>query len=457
MQVSNSFFDVLRQYLTDCTFLPLFVLVFIWIVKKWNKDRKKALFAVGCASLLVFNELVYRIFVIVGEGSTYYRMFWIIPVSLVLAAGFVECITKLSKIKTVVAFIVAWIACIFLSGKSGVEWFKLPENVYQIDEDVIQVSEALMELTNGQRTYLLDDGSISNTVRQYNPKVMNTNAEYFLLDRILQERNTNALGSVVQDSVKENHSRYVAVQKAKSNVYKVFESGGLKLANETDNYRIYYVDYGRLDDDYNERKELETGLWNRVTHEYILIPEFEQEIEYIYVTDFGDVNNKQVYEEVFKKLRDTDAKGIIINHKFSENREWVEQYKEELMQLGIPCYYNDSSIQVIEQQGIIFCLLDNSIEVTEEQLEELLVVLEHKKPVVLVCTKRLVWETDSKLVTLITKENSPVVQVLSSMQDGFKKDMLSDNVLQYAAPVDNKQHINILRVESLEPKEIIQY
>ena len=457
MQVTNSFLDVLRQYFAECVFLPLFVLTLIWIIKKWNKDRKKALLAVSCASILVFNELIYRIFVAVGEGSTYYRMFWMIPIALVLAAGFVEYVFSLQKEKRIMAFTVAFVACVFVSGKSGEEWFSLPENVYQVDDDVIQVSDAMMELTDGKATYLLDDGALTNVVRQYNPKVMSTNDEYYLLDRMLQGRNTNALGRVVQDSLRDNHSRYVAVEKTQPNIYKVFESGGLKLATETDNYRLYYVDYGRLYEDYDERAVLEEGLWNRATHEYISISGFEPELEYVYVTDFGDVDNEAVYQEVLEKIKVTEPNGIIINHKLSENRAWVEYYKESLDALGIPYFCNDKAFQVIDETEITLCLLDNSETVTEETMAACESVLAQEKPVLLVCTRKLEAGIDDELIALITRENSPVVQVLSAMQEAFKKEVLSGTVMQYATPVDEKQQINILRIESLEPKEMIQY
>lgn len=457
MQVSYSFLDVFQQYFTDTVFLSLFLLALMWIIKKWNKDRKRALIAVGCASILIFNEIVYRVFVAMGEGSTYYRLFWMIPIALVSAAFIVECITSMTQGKCVLALVIVGIACFFFSGKSGTEWFTLPDNIYQMDEDVMQVSDALMELTNGEPTYLADDGSISGTIRQYNAKVMNTDTEVYFLDIMMQGYNSNVIGRVIQDVVRENHSRYFAVKKIDKSIYKTLETGGLKLATETDNYRIYYVDYNQLYEDYEERIKLEEGLWNQINYEYISIPGLEKEWEYVYVTDFGDIENEAVYREVVEKIENIRPAGVIINHQLSENAAWVERYQEAFASMNIPCYYNDQAFQVIENEHVDICMIDNSEMITDETVQLLEELVNQPKPVVLVLSKRLSEETDETFVEFITQENSSIAQVLSVEKGGFVKELLGNELLQYAAGADNKQQINIIRIESLEPKEIIAY
>ena len=457
MQVSYSFLDVFQQYFAECIFLPLFVLALIWIVKKWNKDRKHAFIAVGCASILVFNEIVYRVFVAIGEGSTYYRLFWIIPIALVLAAFIVDNIINMTNGNRMLALVVVAVACVLFSGKTGTEWFSLPDNVYQIDKDVMQVSDVLMELTNGERTYLADDGSISRTIRQYNAKVMNTDTEVYFLDIMMQGYNSNVIGRVVQDVVRDNHSRYFAVKKVDKSIYKTLETGGLKLAAETDNYCLYYVDYGQLYEDYEERIGLEEGLWNQINYEYISISGLEKELEYVYVTDFGDMENEAIYQEIIEKIEKIGPNGIIINRQLSENEAWVERFQEDFALLDIPYYCNDEAFQVIENEQVDICMIDNSETVTDEALQLLEEVVNQQKPVVLVVSKRLVEEKDEVLVDLITKENSSIVQVLSVEKDNFIKELLRKELLQYAAAADEKQQLNIIRIESLEPKEIIAY
>ena len=228
MQVSSSFLDVVSQYFAECIFVPLFLLALIWIWKKWNIDRKRAIVGIGAASILVFNELTYRIFVAIGEGSTYYRMFWIIPIVLVVAAFLVDMIMSVGKIARIVMVLSISVACVMFSTKSGIEWFKVPQNVYQISNDVIQVSDAIMELTGGEPTYMIDDGSVSGTIRQYNAKIKSTDTALYYMDLILLEYYNSIYGKDIQNSIRNNHSRFIVLQKEKKNAVRLVEAKKLQ-------------------------------------------------------------------------------------------------------------------------------------------------------------------------------------------------------------------------------------
>ena len=449
MQTSHSFIDVVLQYFAEGILLPLAALALVWVYRKWNKDKRQALLAIGMASVLVFNEPMYQLFSAMGEGSTYYRLFWIAPLGLIIAAFAVYGITSLERKKSVIVLVIALVACYMNTEKTGAEWFDVPDNVYQIENDVMQVADALMEVTGGNPTYLIDDGSIGYTVRQYNAKILYTDMGQYDIDLILKGYETNVMAKDAQDAIINNHARFIAVKKSDKMICKILESAGVKLARETDNYNLYYVDYDQLGKDWTER-----DLYNI---EYIPVSGLETPVEYAYITDFGDVNKEQVYLEMLDKMSGLTLDGIIINSQYSKNAEWVDVYAKQLQDMGVPVYLNNKEFQNISLEEIELCMIDNREQISDETIHALEKLAQGSKPVVLILAKKLETENENSLLKVILAENSKVVQVLSTEKDAYTKMLLGEKVLQYATPIDSDQVLNVLRIESLEAEEIVLY
>lgn len=457
MQANYSLWNVLGQYFENSALLPLFVLALIWMIKKWNKNRKVAFIAIACGSVLVFNEVTYRFFYTLGEGSTYYRFLWIIPLALVVAAFLVNYVTIAHAGKQYFVLALVLLAIWMFSRQTGAEWLTLPENIYQIEKDVIQVSDLLMKLTDNQATYLIDDGSISNTIRQYNAKVMCTDMELADIDMLLQGNDTNALGRDIQNAINNNRSRYIAINKEDTIIYKVMENAGIKLAGETDHYRLYYVHYKQLIADVEKMVELNERGFCQVNVEYIPVSGLDKAFEYAYITDFGATENEEVYSNVMKQIGEMQPDGVIINPELSENAGWTDQYKAYLEEMEIPYYCNDVEFQVISENDINICLINNSRMVSTKTLESLENLMSEGKPVLLVLAKKLDESDEGGLTKLISASNSTVIQVLSAQPDTFQKNLVGEQILQFATPTDKNQLLNIIRIEGLEPEEIIAY
>ncbi len=457
MQANYSLWNVLGQYFENSALLPLFVLALIWIINKWNKDRKVAFIAIACGSVLVFNEVAYRFFSAIGEGSTYYRFLWIIPLVLVVAAFLVNYVTVANAGKQYFVLALTLLAIWMFSGQTGAEWLTLPENIYQIEPDVIQVSDLLMKLTDNQATYLIDDRSISNTIRQYNAKVMCTDMELADMDMILQGNDTNALGKDIQNAINNNRSRYIAINKEDTIIYKVMENAGIKLAGETDHYRLYYVHYKQLIPDVEEMQKLSIGESGQTNIEYVPIQGFTKRLEYVYITDFGTTENEEVYKNVLKQIEEMQPDGIIINAELSKNSNWHRKYETLLEEQGIPYYCNDTEFQVISEDEIEICFIDNRRTISKTALNSLENLMKEGKPILLVLSENISESDSSDLVKLISKPNSTVIQVLSAKQDTFQKNLIGEQILQFATPTDSNQLLNLIRIEGLEPDEIIVY
>lgn len=449
MQTSNSFWNVCQQYFSESAVLVLFVIALIVLTRDWNREKKIGAFLFGCASmLLLYNELTYRVLVMLGEGSTYYRFFWIMPIMLLVACLVVKIFFSLDVKKRAGLALLLGVAIAFFSARQASDWLHFPENVYQMDEDVMQVADALMEVTGGEPTYLFDNGDLEETIRQYDARVMFTRSEVLPLDAITEGLTTNLLGKDVQEAIRENHCRYIALNKLEKLVCKVMESAGLSLVSETDNYYIYRVDNILLYDDESKCRKLAEGFGKQVNVEYIPISGLNEEYEYIYLSDLGAYEDEETYMQLIDKISLRNPTGVIINDRLSENANWQEKYKETLDGLQIPYYCNNQEIQLIEQGEFNICLLDNTVEIMGVTLQELQEVLNGTEPVILVLSSRLEPEM-TELYTIVA-ESASTVRVLSAQKSEYEKELIGESVLQFATPVDENQIFNMVRIKRLE-------
>lgn len=454
MQINNSFLDVCQQYFQNSILLPLFVIALIWMLLKWNREKRIAFCVIGIVCVLIlFNPVFYRIVDSIGEGSTYYRFFWIIPITLVISAVLVELISFfLREKKKIGIFIVILIGLVF-SPRLYSDWLKIPTNIYQLDEDVIQVADTLMELTNDQPTTLLDSGEIKETIRQYNAKIKFTELYTEYINQVICTDKADYLGRYMQDYISMNASQYIAIEKEKTVTYKLIESAGVQRAAETDGYYLYHVDHEAIDTDWFVLLDYEEGICNFANIEYVLVPGMKNEYEYIYISDFGPIENEDAYREIVEEINASNAEAVFINTGQSIYSDWVSQYEELLEDLQIPYYWNNKDVQVIENEDIIFCMVDNVSNVSEIEIEEVKRLNEKGKPIILILTNMLLEDASDELYRIVTAEDSRVVQILTTNPNRSIKNLINNSFLQYATPVDVGQTFNIIRVKALEEQK----
>ena len=449
MQVSHSFFNVIQQYFAGCVLLPVFIVALVWIVHKWKPEYRKRIVVMICGSILVFNELVYRVFVVVGEGSTYYRLIWIVPIAFVISVFVVEQVTVMTKVNQVLVLCISLLVIFMFSKQSGEEWLTIPTNVYQVDEDVVQVADKLMEITDGEPTYLLDNGNLYEEIRQYDARIMYTDMEEVGLWAIIEGESDKVLGRDLIEVIWDDRSRYLALRKDNSFIHKLVESAGLTLAGDTDNYSLYYVDYEELYWDWVTNRKLMAGLIEQATTEYISIAGLNGKFGYVYISNFGVLENEEMYQEMFEKIKLQQPQGVIINNQLARNADWYLQYEDLFEEMQIPYYCNNQEFQVIEQTEFNICMMDNVDGISDESFEKLKVLVEEGEPIVLVLSSKV--ENDGKLYSFIAEAES-VVQVLTAQKSEYTKELLGEHKLQYAIPVDENHIFTMLYIKGLEGK-----
>lgn len=175
MQAANGLQDVLAQFIAG-NLLYIFVVVglLVFFFRLDKSEKKKMLLATLILILVIFNPWSYQILSDkLGFVSRYYRFFWICPYNIVLAYVIYEAIRNIKSIQQ--RLIIVVITCILVLGYSiEQEELYLPDNIYQVSNDVIEVATVLEELMeqNGQKQItIIADDAITHSIREYDANI----------------------------------------------------------------------------------------------------------------------------------------------------------------------------------------------------------------------------------------------------------------------------------------------
>lgn len=455
MQGIESFIDALSLYITNNILFIVFLVAVIYILKNSNQKQRKYFIAVAVTAIVfVFNGITFAVVKRLGEDTTYYRFFWICPIVLTAAYLMIElftekAVTKIQKIGLLAVF------CIMLFvnyGQSFNGWTSLPSNVYQIEDDIVQLGDLIDEHTGGERTILLANEYVSAHIREYNANIVINPDGMYYLDAIINGDNINYSAHNVMVYMDFNRSEYIAIEKEKIGTNRLFISIGSEKIGETDNFNLYYYDYNILEAEgelFSNTKE-EKLLY--VNSEYINVPGISDQKNYLYVTDIWTAESEPYKQAIIDFANEMKVEALIINCD-SDNKEITPEFlEEELQGLEVPYIYN-GGVQYLEADGfsIVSMKMD---ELSKEDNEELRHYLSLEKPVILVTDQRLDTDQDNEAgIEIALSEDSPVIEVIAG-SSGSYKNMLNDNIMQYSAwDIDRDtglKYVTLLRVKGLE-------
>ena len=449
MQDSGSFFNACKEYFSNTVMVPLFVIALIWLWKKWNIEKRYTLIIVGVISVFcVFNGGIYYIIDKLNEGDTYYRFFWILPIALLVAMAWTDIFVKVKKEGQYMMLLTLFVGCFVFSSRPLTNWINTPGNVYQVDDEVIEVSDALMELTEGKSTTIIENKNIRNELRQYNAKIGFAENESIELSNLLHFNDLNNLSKKMMYYLEENHSEYVVLEKGKPNSCRLIETTGADCVAETDNYYIYKTDYEQVSDDLTWVRETQVRIGMASTIEYFQSLDIEGIQEFVYITDLGTEKSEEFYREIVNVINERESQFVIINSQLAESVNWYLEHQEILADLEEPYYCNNQDFQVIEQEELVICMIDNITGVSEEAMQQFQNLKNRQIPILLVLSQEIAEE--DAIYTEVMAEDSKVVAILSAREETFKKEMLEDRILQYATTTNKSTIFTIVRLKGRE-------
>lgn len=183
------FYKCFQGYWGDMLYLVLYLgSLFLLCKKKSPIMRQIFLWPFVIMLLTIFNPFLMD-FVLnkLNWRDRYYRFYWLIPVEILCAYMLAVLVAKQKeKESKVIVFLLA--LCIaYLCGSTAIK-IKPSENIYKIDNYVVEVSDLIQEDTDKENPIVLYDRELYYKIRQYDPSVIAAvNADYMYLLKDTEE------------------------------------------------------------------------------------------------------------------------------------------------------------------------------------------------------------------------------------------------------------------------------
>lgn len=250
MQGVDSFIEVLQQYFAGNILLLIAIIAMTYFASKKGWDFRLMLIFTALVGILIFNGFSYKLIQKLGEGDTYYRLLWILPVTMLAAWFFTEIWHSVKKWGKAVLILILVYALGLYNQIPAANWINIPDNIYQLSEEVIEVADIIDDHSEGKRVRMWDEGEIWYSIRQYNANICMPEGNMDGLYYALTSQDTDCTVEQVRKCVAISMADYIVLKKDKLIANSWMQDAGFALIGQTDNYNIYYIKQQELE---NER------------------------------------------------------------------------------------------------------------------------------------------------------------------------------------------------------------
>lgn len=166
--VTNLFREYMGTGLTVILFL--ISLVYLWVKEERKYVRILFVYVPVILLLLFFNPLLAGVLHSFGEDEVYYRILWLLPITVTVAFAAASLYGNLSDSRRVV-FALAAAAGIMVSGSYiySNPYFQRAENLYHVPDSVVHICDAIR--VPGREVRAVFPLELVQYVRQYDPTV----------------------------------------------------------------------------------------------------------------------------------------------------------------------------------------------------------------------------------------------------------------------------------------------
>ena len=245
---ANSFWDILSAYLG---YGMVVVLAFTGVMLLWLRmDGKIQKWMILCGVigiLLVYNGLTYYVVARFGEGATYYRTLWMIPVVLLAAVAVMVVWNHIKTSGKRGVFILLMCGTLIGGGCIDASDLQWPDNVYQMDVELLEVcdiiianNENISEECNDHYIVFAEQ-KLTRVIREYDARAL---VSYQDVEPTYYDFVLGYYPEYSTEQVKENvpywrQSYTILLRTQTAEMEKVLEAG-MRLVGETEHYMIYY-------------------------------------------------------------------------------------------------------------------------------------------------------------------------------------------------------------------------
>ncbi|MGL5260445.1 MAG: hypothetical protein ACRC7V_10085 [Lachnospiraceae bacterium] len=162
-------FEIFQAYQGSGFYSLLFIicLCYLWVVEKEKKIRYLFIYVPAIIQILFFIPL-FRMGYQVLDQETYYRILWLLPMTIVIAYSGVKLIGKHTRAGLVL------VSIFLVIGGSYV--YKNPyitkaENLYHLPQETIEICDMIMPEEGRERIWVVVPDELIHSVRQYTTRI----------------------------------------------------------------------------------------------------------------------------------------------------------------------------------------------------------------------------------------------------------------------------------------------
>lgn len=180
----NSGIVLFREYMGTGLIVILFLCALLYLFLKETRKPVRILFIYVPVLLLLvfFNPLVAKVIDVVADDEIYYRILWLVPITVVLAYTVAHIYNSLSGRKksffAIVAIIIVMISGSYIYSNP---YFHKAENIYHVPQSVVEICESIE--VEGREVQAVFPEELLQYVRQYSPVVCMPYGREQLVDR----------------------------------------------------------------------------------------------------------------------------------------------------------------------------------------------------------------------------------------------------------------------------------
>lgn len=224
------------------TILYLLTLMYLWVSEKNPAIKAILVYGSTVIQVLFFIPLFYYGYQLLDKG-TYYRILWILPMSITIAYAAVKILGRYP-----LGSIVIGIAMIILCGKYVYSNpnISVTENAYHIPQECIEVCDMIMPSEDEERVVGIFPDSLIHFVRQYSDRIrMVYGRDYLAPDWIYGDHPIRKI--INQQEIRiselvtlatEQKCQYIILERSKKLIGD-FERHNVFLIGQTANFDIY--------------------------------------------------------------------------------------------------------------------------------------------------------------------------------------------------------------------------
>lgn len=428
MSGADSVLQVIKLYMGHAIVLMIAIIGLALLLKKKSEYRK---YMLGCFLILclIFNELTYSYIVKKGEETTYYRFLWCIPLALIGAVTIIYVLNKINdRQNRILGSIVIIIGVLTVGSIQVKDFFKTPENIYQMPQEMVDVADMIeMDRAGKYPVVVMADHTIMYGIREYNANIQEVlEGDTNYLELMLQNNDCDMQGILVKANVRNSKIDYIVVKKENTESGKLLVSGGASLIGQTDCYAIYRTNYD----------------WNN----YLLTRNYSGGfLSELGVYDDEDVDIQALTDAVYEFVYYPDNHVALVNSETGENIHYLN---------------TDETFQMLEYEQFIICAVDDSEgKIDENTLIQMKEAIKTGKEIILLLKKPIYQEgikkvddtewllgedwksTDAitrEFIELIKNDESHIAAVFTGEKAEYSKRMLNDNAWQCVCESDEQ-------------------